>query len=59
VQQFAIMTLTFAAVEFAVEYLIARSAHVIRPWLERAGKRFNRTCGGLFIVLGSALPLTR
>jgi homoserine/homoserine lactone efflux protein len=59
VQQFAVMALTFAAIEFTVEYLIARSAHVIRPWLERTGKRFNRACGGLFIVLGCALPLTR
>ena len=53
------MALTFAAVEFLVEYLIARLAHVIRPWLERTGRRFNRACGGLFIALGSALPLTR
>ena len=58
-QQFLLMALTFAAVEFLVEYLIARLAHVIRPWLERTGRRFNRACGGLFIALGSALPLTR
>jgi homoserine/homoserine lactone efflux protein len=58
-QQFLLMALSFATVEFVVEYLIARLAHVIRPWLERAGRRFNRACGGLFIALGSALPLTR
>lgn len=57
-QQFLLMALTFAVVEFLVEYVIARLAHVIRPRLERAGRRFNRACGGLFIALGSALPLT-
>jgi homoserine/homoserine lactone efflux protein len=57
--QFLLMALTFGVIEFAVEYLLARLAHVIRPWLERAGRRFNRACGGLFITLGLALPLTR
>jgi len=57
--QFAVMAPTFAVVEFCVEYLIARFAHLIRPWLQRAGKRFNRACGGLFAVMGVALPMTR
>jgi homoserine/homoserine lactone efflux protein len=57
--QFAVMALTFAVVEICVEYLLARFAHLIRPRLERAGKRFNRFCGGLFALMGVALPMTR
>lgn len=58
-QQFLIMAATFAVIEFVVEYLIARMANVIRPWLQRVGKRFNQACGSLFMLLGVALPLTR
>lgn len=58
-QQFAVMAASFAVVEFGVEYLLARLAHRIRPWLERTGRRFNRVCGGLFALMGAALPLTR
>lgn len=57
--QFAVMALTFALVEGLVEYLLARLAHRIRPWLERSGKGFNRCCGGLFALMGAALPMTR
>lgn len=57
--QFAVMAASFAVVEFAVEYLLARLAHRIRPWLERSGRRFNKACGGLFALMGVALPLTR
>lgn len=57
--QFAVMALTFALVEGLVEYLLARAAQRIRPWLERSGKGFNRCCGSLFALMGSALPLTR
>ncbi|NQD91941.1 LysE family transporter [Pseudomonas sp. CrR25] len=57
--QFAVMALTFAAVEGIVEYLLARAAHRIRPWLARSGKGFNRCCGGLFALMGAALPMTR
>ena len=57
--QFAVMALTFALVEGLVEYLLARLAHRIRPWLERSGKDFNRCCGGLFALMGAALPMTR
>jgi threonine/homoserine/homoserine lactone efflux protein len=42
-----------------VEYLLARTAQRTRPWLERAGRGFNRCCGGLFAAMGLALPLTR
>ncbi|MCB1897903.1 LysE family translocator [Cognatazoarcus halotolerans] len=58
-QQFVVMAASFALVEFGVEYLLARLAHRIRPWLERTGRRFNRVCGGLFALMGAALPLTR
>ncbi len=57
--QFAVMALTFAVVEGLVEYLLARTAQRIRPWLSRSGKGFNRCCGGLFALMGAALPLTR
>ena len=56
--QFVIMALTFALIEAAVEYLLARMAHRVRPWLERMGRRFNRACGGLFGAMGVALPLS-
>lgn len=58
-RQFAVMALTFALVEGGVEYLLARMAQRIRPWLQRSGKGFNRCCGGLFALMGAALPMTR
>ncbi|MBM7060603.1 LysE family translocator [Pseudomonas sp. UL073] len=57
--QFAVMAATFAVTEGLTEYLLARLAHRVRPWLERSGKGFNRACGGLFGLMGAALPLTR
>lgn len=57
--QFVIMTATFAVIEFWVEYLLARLAHQVRPWLERGKKRFNRVCGTLFVFIGAALPLIK
>ncbi len=58
-EQFVVMAATFAMVEFLVEYLITRIASRIRPWLERSGKRFNKGCGGLFTLIGLALPLSQ
>ncbi|WP_028633838.1 LysE family translocator [Pseudomonas parafulva] len=55
--QFAVMAATFASVELAVEYLLARLAFRIRPWLNQGGAGFNRCCGGLFVVIGLLLPL--
>jgi threonine/homoserine/homoserine lactone efflux protein len=55
--QFAIMAATFAAIEIATELFIASMAHRISPWLKRVGRRFNQTCGGVFIAIGAALPL--
>ena len=57
--QFFIMAMTFAAVEFFVEYTLASIAHRIRPMLERQGTQFNRLCGGLFVLIGTALPVAR
>jgi threonine/homoserine/homoserine lactone efflux protein len=57
--QFLVMAATFGAIEFLVEYLLARLANGIRPRLERAGTRFNRACGALFAIMGVALPLSR
>lgn len=53
------MTAIFVVVEYLTEYLLALLAHRIRPLLERAGRRFNRVCGGMFIAMGVALPLGR
>lgn len=55
--QFVIMAGTFALVEIATEWLIASTAHRVRPWLQRVGRRFNQTCGGIFVLIGAALPL--
>ncbi|MGF6391340.1 LysE family translocator [Pseudomonas plecoglossicida] len=57
--QFVIMAATFASVEFVVEYLLARMAFRVRPWLTKGGKGFNRCCGSLFALIGVALPLSR
>ncbi|WCE31910.1 LysE family translocator [Vibrio sp. SCSIO 43137] len=55
--QFLIMAATFGVTEFLVEYALMRIAGRVRPWLEKSGKKFNRTCGGLFAVIGASLPL--
>lgn len=55
--QFLVMAGTFAVTEVITEVGLASTAHRIRPWLARVGKRFNRACGGVFIALGAALPL--
>ncbi|MFZ5935851.1 LysE family translocator [Pseudomonas sp. HS6-2] len=57
--QFVIMAATFASVECVVEYLLARLAFRIRPWMAKGGKGFNRCCGSLFALIGVALPLGR
>ena len=57
--QFVAMAFVFVAVEIVVEHALARLAHRVRPWLQRAGRRFNRSCGGLFMAMGVALPMTR
>jgi threonine/homoserine/homoserine lactone efflux protein len=57
--QFVIMAATFASVEFVVEYLLAKMAFRVRPWLAKGGKGFNRCCGSLFALIGVALPLSR
>ena len=55
--QFVIMAGTFAVIEIATELIIASMAHRISPWLRRVGRRFNQTCGGVFMAIGLALPL--
>ncbi|EAS44194.1 LysE family translocator [Photobacterium profundum] len=57
--QFFVMALTFSVVEFTVEFMLASVSVYIGPWLEKRGKRFNQVCGGLFMVIGVALPLTQ
>ena len=48
---------TFGVVEFLYEVMVANAAHRIRPWLARAGRRFNQACGGIFAGIGIAMPL--
>ena len=57
--QFIIMATSFALIEAGVEIMLATMADRIRGLLERIGKRFNRVCGGLFVAMGLALPMTR
>ncbi|ARS51246.1 amino acid transporter LysE [Ectopseudomonas mendocina] len=57
--QFVVMAATFAVVEFLVELLLALLAFRVRPWLQRGGRAFNRSCGALFVLIGVALPLAR
>jgi len=55
--QFLIMASTFAVTEALTEIGLASTAHRIRPWLARVGKRFNHACGAIFMAIGAALPL--
>jgi threonine/homoserine/homoserine lactone efflux protein len=55
--QFVIMAGTFAVIEVMTEIIIASLAHRISPWLKRVGRRFNQACGGVFMLIGAALPL--
>jgi threonine/homoserine/homoserine lactone efflux protein len=55
--QFVIMAGTFALIEIVTEVSIATMAHRLQPWLKRVGKRFNQACGGVFVVVGTLLPL--
>jgi len=55
--QFTIMAGTFAVVESVTELVIASTAAQVRPWLNRVGHRFNQVCGGVFMLIGAALPL--
>ncbi|MBK5518043.1 MULTISPECIES: LysE family translocator [unclassified Pseudomonas] len=57
IAQTAAIALTYAVVEFVVEYMVASAAHRVRPWLARTGRRFNKVCGGFFVVFGLALPI--
>jgi homoserine/homoserine lactone efflux protein len=57
--QFVVMAANFVVVEVVVQYPLARLAHRIRPALERIGRSFYRVCGGMFVVMGVALPLTK
>ena len=54
---FVVVAATFAFTEILTEYALAATAHQIRPWLARVGRRFNQACGGVFIAIGAALPL--
>jgi homoserine/homoserine lactone efflux protein len=55
--QFAIMTLTFLGIEIITETVIALGSEKVQPFLAKFGKRVNQTFGGVFVVIGIALPL--
>ena len=57
IAQTVAIALTYAVVEFFVEYTVASAAHRVRPWLARTGRRFNKVCGGFFVLFGFALPI--
>jgi threonine/homoserine/homoserine lactone efflux protein len=56
-EQFIVVVATFVSTEILTEYVLASTAHRLRPWLARVGRRFNQGCGGVFIAVGAALPL--
>lgn len=55
--QFVLLAGTFAVTEFLTELALAGMAGRISPWLKRVGRGFNRVCGGMFVLIGLALPL--
>ena len=55
--QFVVMAATFVVIEFIYEYVVASLAGKIKPLLARFGKKVNRVFGGIFMVIGVALPL--
>lgn len=55
--QFAIIAFTYAITEFTVEYGFAAAANSMSAWFARVGRRFNQVCGGVFVLVGLALPL--
>ena len=59
--QFAILALTFVALELAVLTACALGVSRIAPLLRQSGpmRWVNRVCGGLFTVMGLALLFTR
>ncbi len=59
--QFAVLALTFMAIEFSVLSLCCVFAARLGPWLRRPGRTrwFNRISGGLFVAMGALLLLLR
>lgn len=57
INQFLVMATTFVVIEFIYEYVVAALANKIKPWLAKFGKKVNRVFGGIFMVIGVALPL--
>ncbi|WP_028117472.1 LysE family translocator [Ferrimonas senticii] len=57
-EQWAWLTAGFLLAEGLAELLVAISASVLRPWLQQHGRRFNRGCGLLFMLLGLGLPFS-
>lgn len=59
VTQFVVIAVTFGAIEFLVELMMAVLAGSVRGWLRRSGRRFNQVCGTMFGLIGAGLALGR
>jgi len=55
--QFVVMATTFVGIEILTELALASGSATLKPVLAKFGKRFNQVFGGLFVVIGVALPL--
>ena len=59
--QFALLALSFMALEFSVLTACALGVARIAPWLARSGpaRWINRVCGSLFALMGTLLLFAR
>lgn len=55
-QQILVLVVTFAVVEFAVEYGYVLLAHHMQSFLHNHGGTFNRISGSVFVLFGCTLP---
>ena len=59
VWQSVIFAVTFAAIEFTYEVLLAGAAGRLAPWIERHGRVFNRITGGAFVGVGAMVATSQ
>jgi threonine/homoserine/homoserine lactone efflux protein len=57
--QFVILAGTLTVIEVGVELLLAALARIIRPWLTRHARAFNRTTGTAFVALGLLIAASK
>jgi threonine/homoserine/homoserine lactone efflux protein len=56
--QLAVIALTLALVELAVELALSGAAGRLAPWLGRHGRAFNRLVGSAFVGIGGMVAAT-